>query len=141
MYHEIRRKDRVLDEKGAIELLETAEYGFLSMVGTDGFGYGIPISFVKEGKSVYFHCAPEGYKLEKHILVRISSLRLMNVRLHSVRYIWTFPKKNAGTLYACWQRNIAPVLKRQERSISTSPFTGRISCGWTSSIFPVNARG
>ena len=28
MYHEIRRKDRVLDEKGAIELLETAEYGF-----------------------------------------------------------------------------------------------------------------
>lgn len=23
MYHEIRRKDRVLDEKGAIELLET----------------------------------------------------------------------------------------------------------------------
>lgn len=64
MYHEIRRKDRVLDEKGAIELLETAEYGFLSMVGTDGFGYGIPISFVKEGKSVYFHCAPEGYKLE-----------------------------------------------------------------------------
>ena len=33
MYHEIRRKDRVLDEKGAIELLETAEYGFLSMVG------------------------------------------------------------------------------------------------------------
>ena len=82
MYHEIRRKDRVLDEKGAIELLETAEYGFLSMVGTDGFGYGI------------------------------SSLRLMNVRLHSVRYIWTFPKKSAGTLYACWQRNIAPVLKR-----------------------------
>ena len=64
MYHEIRRKDRVLDEKGAIELLETAEYGVLSMVGTDGFGYGIPISFVKEGESVYFHCAPEGYKLE-----------------------------------------------------------------------------
>ena len=126
MYHEIRRKDRVLDEKGAIELLETAEYGFLSMVGTDGFGYGIPISFVKEGESVYFHCAPEGYKLEclrenpkvsfcvvgKHILFRISSLRLMNVRLHSVRYIWTFPKKNAGTLYACWQRNIAPFLNR-----------------------------
>ena len=56
MYHEIRRKDRVLDEKGAIELLETAEYGFLSMVGTDGFGYGIPISFVKEGKCLFPLC-------------------------------------------------------------------------------------
>lgn len=64
MFREIRRKDRVLDEKEAIELLETGEYGFLSMVGTDGFGYGIPISFVKEGESIYFHCAPEGYKLE-----------------------------------------------------------------------------
>lgn len=64
MFHEIRRKDRVLDEKDAMELLETGEYGFLSMVGTDGFGYGIPISFVKEGESLYFHCAPEGYKLE-----------------------------------------------------------------------------
>lgn len=64
MFREIRRKDRVLDEKGIVELLETGEYGFLSMVGTDGFGYGIPISFVKEGESIYFHCAPEGYKLE-----------------------------------------------------------------------------
>lgn len=64
MFREIRRKDRVLDEKGIVELLETGEYGFLSMVGTDGFGYGIPISFVKEGESLYFHCAPEGYKLE-----------------------------------------------------------------------------
>ncbi|RHO69218.1 pyridoxamine 5'-phosphate oxidase family protein [Parabacteroides sp. AF48-14] len=64
MFREIRRKDRVLDEEGIVELLETGEYGFLSMVGTDGFGYGIPISFVKEGESIYFHCAPEGYKLE-----------------------------------------------------------------------------
>lgn len=64
MFREIRRKDRVLDEKGIVELLETGEYGFLSIVGTDGFGYGIPISFVKEGESIYFHCAPEGYKLE-----------------------------------------------------------------------------
>ncbi|MBP3519565.1 MAG: pyridoxamine 5'-phosphate oxidase family protein [Parabacteroides sp.] len=64
MFHEIRRKDRVLDEKGAMELLETGEYGFLSMAGTDGFGYGIPISFVKEEEHIYFHCAPDGYKLE-----------------------------------------------------------------------------
>lgn len=64
MFREVRRKDRILDDSGALELLETGEYGFLSMVGTDGFGYGIPISYVRDGEKIYFHCAPEGYKLE-----------------------------------------------------------------------------
>lgn len=64
MFREIRRKDRVWEEAGTVELLEMGEYGFLSMVGTNGYGYGIPISFVKEGDRLYFHCAPEGYKLE-----------------------------------------------------------------------------
>lgn len=41
MFREIRRKDRVWEEAGAIELSEKGEYGFLSMVGTDGYGYGI----------------------------------------------------------------------------------------------------
>lgn len=64
MEREIRRKDRVWENDEAIILLENGEYGFLSMVGTDGYGYGIPISFAKDGDSLYFHCAPEGYKLE-----------------------------------------------------------------------------
>lgn len=64
MFREVRRKDRILDDSGALELLETGEYGFLSMVGTNGFGYGIPISYVRDGEKIYFHCAPEGYKLE-----------------------------------------------------------------------------
>ena len=64
MFREVRRKDRLWDTAEAARLLETGEYGFLSMVGTDGFGYGIPISFVKSGNSLYFHCAPEGYKLD-----------------------------------------------------------------------------
>lgn len=64
MEREIRRKDRIWDTKEALRLLEEGEYGFLSMLGTDGYGYGIPISFVKEEDHLYFHCAPEGYKLE-----------------------------------------------------------------------------
>ena len=54
MFREIRRKDRILDNELAIRLLEEAEYGFLAMSGING----------KEGDSIYFHCAPEGYKLE-----------------------------------------------------------------------------
>ena len=45
---EIRRKDRILDNELAIRLLEEAEYGFLAMSGINGYGYGIPINYVKE---------------------------------------------------------------------------------------------
>lgn len=64
MEREIRRKDRVWKKEEAVRLLEDGEYGFLAMEGTDGYGYGLPISFVKEGDHLYFHCAPEGYKLD-----------------------------------------------------------------------------
>ena len=64
LFREIRRKDRVWDDGRAWELLARGEYGFLSLCGTNGYGYGIPISYALSGKSVYFHCAPEGYKLE-----------------------------------------------------------------------------
>ena len=62
MFREIRRKDRILDNELAIRLLEEAEYGFLAMSGINGYGYGIPINYVKEGDSIYFHCAPHGNK-------------------------------------------------------------------------------
>lgn len=59
----VRRRDRLMDETRALELLRTSEYGVLSMVA-DGGGYGIPINFVWDGKdSIYIHCAPEGRKL------------------------------------------------------------------------------
>lgn len=68
MFREVRRQNRVLtDEKRIDELLYSSEYGFLSL-GTDenSYGYGIPISYAydKESSSLYFHCAPEGKKLD-----------------------------------------------------------------------------
>ena len=60
----VRRRDRLLDEERALELLKDGEYGVLSMV-SEGGGYGIPVNFVWDGKnSAYIHCAPEGRKLE-----------------------------------------------------------------------------
>lgn len=64
----VRRQDRLLDESGSIELLRTGEYGVLSMVESvdkEIGGYGIPLNYVWDGNhSIYFHCAPEGYKLD-----------------------------------------------------------------------------
>ena len=59
MFTEIRRKDRLMSEEQISHLLEQGEYGFLSMYGVNGYGYGIPISFVKEEDHLYFHCATE----------------------------------------------------------------------------------
>lgn len=60
---EIRRKDRVLNELRAKELLAEGEFGFLAMVNADGGGYGVPLSYAVEEGVIYFHCAPEGHKL------------------------------------------------------------------------------
>lgn len=64
----VRRQDRLLDESEAIELLRTGEYGILSMVertNEETGGYGIPLNYVWDSDySIYFHCAPEGYKLD-----------------------------------------------------------------------------
>jgi nitroimidazol reductase NimA-like FMN-containing flavoprotein (pyridoxamine 5'-phosphate oxidase superfamily) len=53
-----------MDNERAMQLLETGEYGFLAMCGKNGYGYGIPLNYVREDTSIYFHCAPEGFKLE-----------------------------------------------------------------------------
>lgn len=61
---QIRRQDRLLDEKDAYSLLESGEYGVLSMIAEDGTAYGIPVNFVwDKGNSIYIHCAPQGRKL------------------------------------------------------------------------------
>ena len=59
----VRRRDRLLEQNRALELLMTGEYGFLALGGESG--YGIPINFVLSGESIYFHCAPEGEKLRR----------------------------------------------------------------------------
>lgn len=60
----IRRQDRLLTEELANKLLQSGEYGVLSMVDDNENPYGIPINYVWDGQqSIYLHCAPEGRKL------------------------------------------------------------------------------
>jgi len=59
----VRRQDRLLDENSAEQLLASGEYGFLSFGDQNG-GYGIPINYAYDKDKLYFHCAPEGRKLE-----------------------------------------------------------------------------
>ncbi|QIK55891.1 pyridoxamine 5'-phosphate oxidase family protein [Dysgonomonas sp. HDW5B] len=68
MFREVRRQNRVLEEERITELLINSEYGFLSLgTSENGYAYGIPISYAyeEESNSLYFHCAPEGQKLDE----------------------------------------------------------------------------
>lgn len=64
MINEVRRKDREIDVVEAKKILAESNFGVLSMNGReDGYAYGVPISYVFTGTSIYFHCAVEGRKL------------------------------------------------------------------------------
>jgi nitroimidazol reductase NimA-like FMN-containing flavoprotein (pyridoxamine 5'-phosphate oxidase superfamily) len=61
---EVRRQDRLLDEAAAINLLNTGEYGVLSVCCEKDEVYGLPVNYVWDGgKCIYLHCAPDGRKL------------------------------------------------------------------------------
>jgi len=68
MFREVRRQNRILEDKTRIlELLDKSEYGYLNLgTAENGYAYGIPISYVydEEANTLYFHCAPEGQKLD-----------------------------------------------------------------------------
>lgn len=68
MFREIRRQNRILDDQDRIiDLLHKSEYGFLSLGNEEnGYAYGIPMSYAydEEADTLYFHCAPEGQKLD-----------------------------------------------------------------------------
>lgn len=68
MFREIRRQNRILeDEVRTKELIKDSEYGFLSLgTSENGYAYGIPMSYAydTETNCLYFHCAPEGQKLD-----------------------------------------------------------------------------
>lgn len=59
----MRRDDRAITEKEAIELLNRSEYGVLSMVDENGEPYAVPLNFCIIEHCIYFHCAVEGQKI------------------------------------------------------------------------------
>lgn len=65
MFHEMRRKERILTNEEAETILNKAEYGVFSTIGEDGYPYGVPVNYVFYNGNIYFHCASNvGHKLE-----------------------------------------------------------------------------
>lgn len=60
------RQKQQLTEKECIEILKNEPRGVLSVLGDDGYPYGIPINFwyCEEDGSLYFHSGRTGHKVD-----------------------------------------------------------------------------
>ena len=60
----MRRNDREPDQAFAYQDIDHCEYGIAAMTGRDATPYCIPLSLVRLGDKLYFHCALEGTKVD-----------------------------------------------------------------------------
>lgn len=61
----MRKASRAMDAAFAFEVLDKAPYVTVSFTRPDGSPYGVPLSLARtDEKTFYFHCAPEGEKLD-----------------------------------------------------------------------------
>lgn len=58
--HTLRRSDRALTRDEALAVLDEAAYVVVSTVDSDGTPYGVPLSFIRRGDTLYFHATNEG---------------------------------------------------------------------------------
>jgi len=63
-FRPMRRKAQALTQEAALEILKAGSTGVLSVLGDDGYPYGVPVNYVLDGDTLYFHCARTGHKLD-----------------------------------------------------------------------------
>lgn len=60
----MRRKKQQVSDDECIEILKAEKRGVLSVAGTDGYPYGIPVDFYYEDGVIYIHGAKSGHKVD-----------------------------------------------------------------------------
>ncbi len=64
MFREMRRKRQQLTKSECIDILMKNTSGVLAVSGDNGYPYAVPLSYVYDNGSLYFHCARSGHKLD-----------------------------------------------------------------------------
>ena len=66
MFRKMRRFKQQVSEAECIEILKSTKRGVLSLIGDDGYPYGVPIDhwYCEEDGKIYFHGAKQGHKID-----------------------------------------------------------------------------
>ena len=66
MFRTMRRNKQQMEPSDCIELLKQEPRGVLSMIGDDGYPYGIPMNhwYCEADGNLYFHGAKTGHKID-----------------------------------------------------------------------------
>ena len=64
MFRPMRRFRQEMSREECEEILRTAPSGVLSLLGDDGYPYGVPMNHHYHDGKLYFHCAASGHKLD-----------------------------------------------------------------------------
>ncbi|MBR4206550.1 MAG: pyridoxamine 5'-phosphate oxidase family protein [Clostridia bacterium] len=66
MFRPMLRKKQQLPETECVEILKTQLRGVLSVMGDDGYPYGVPINhyYCEEDGKLYFHGGKQGHKID-----------------------------------------------------------------------------
>ena len=66
MFRKMRRFKQQLTDAECIEVLKSTKRGILSVLGDDGYPYGMPLShwYNEENGKIYFHGANTGHKID-----------------------------------------------------------------------------
>lgn len=66
MFRPMRRTKQEIPHEDCVKILSGEKRAVLSVIGDDGYPYGVPINFYYDADTdkVYFHCAKAGHKLD-----------------------------------------------------------------------------
>ena len=66
MFREMRRFKQQISDEECIRILKEQPRGVLSMLGDNGYPYGIPLDhwYSEADNKLYFHCAKIGHKID-----------------------------------------------------------------------------
>ena len=66
MFRKMRRANQAISREACIEILKNEPRGVLSMIGDEGYPYGIPVDhwYDEENNKLYFHCGKKGHKID-----------------------------------------------------------------------------
>ena len=64
MFREMRRFKQQISWEECVRILKEQPRGVLSMLGDDGYPYGIPLDHWYSDNKLYFHCAKVGHKID-----------------------------------------------------------------------------